>query len=160
MIYDALHALLTGPNGPLDALYLSRLPDRQVATGPDGVDVAVTTTSGLGPRRYLGERPLTGVQAFRSPTGGPPTDGGVLWWHVGVEFTLRGSDDASASAARAVIETGERLRAFLSQFAGPVDAGGETIQRIEVQDGPHELPGEARRRSMALLLAEVWHAPS
>ena len=147
MLYDALREILV-TDGPLENLYLNELPDEQTAD----VDVAAVPLSGIGATRALGSQPVVG-----GPRG-VEHDGGVLWWHTGVQLQARGRD---RNDPRPVAVAADAIRDVLAQFAGePVEHAGERIVRCEVSVPPAYYGQDERRRPIMALTVECWHRPA
>ena len=146
-LYAALAEILVD-EGPLDALYVLRLPAGQV--GP--VDVAYVPQGGAGSERYLGSAPVV---------DGPPGvthDGGVLWHRTTVQFQVRGEDPANPLA---VEQAADWVRDLLIQYAGTsVFKGGEEIIRCDITTAPNYFGQDEQERPVASLTVEVWHRPA
>ena len=125
-------------------LYLYRLPPEQVAA----VDLAYVPLSGVGAQRYLGSEPVAnGLH-----------DGGILWYHKGVQFQLRGKDPEDPEKVEA---SADRVRDLLIQFAGTsVVKADEEIVKIDLSSGPAYYGQDEQERPIAALTVEVWHRPS
>ena len=154
-LYDAMRVLLVKEDGdedgavlPLDTLYALRLPAEQ--THP--VDVAYVPLSGVGATRYLGSSPVA---------NGEPRiehDGGVLWYHKGVQFQVRGEDPGDPVA---VMEVADWIRDVLVQYAGTsVVKSGEEIVRCEITNAPSYYDQDEQERPIMALTVEVWHRPA
>ena len=145
-LYAALKVILVA-EGPLENLFLYRLPPEQTAAA----DVAYVPLSGVGAQRYLGSSPVT---------GGPPGvthDGGVLWFHVGAQFQVRGE---SAGDPVAVMLMADSVRDVLIQFAGAsVVKSGEEVVRCDITTAPYYFGQDSQERPIAALTVEVWHRP-
>ena len=140
--------MLLVDEGPLENLYLFRLPAGQ--TGP--VDVACVPLSGVGAQRYLGSSPVANGEP------GIEHDGGVLWYHTGVQFQVRGEDPEDPVA---VMQKADSVRNMLVQFAGgSVFKAGEEIVRIDITTSPNYFGQDEQERPIAALTVEVWHRPS
>ena len=147
MLFDALRALLVIPQGPLENLYHLRLPAEQ--TKP--IDVAFVPLSGVGATRYLGSSPVA--------NGGPGIehDGGVLWYHTGVQIQLRGGDPADPGP---VAQAADWIRDVLVQYAGDsVFKAGEEIVRIDITTSPNFYGQDEQERPIMALTIEIWHRP-
>ena len=155
MLYDAMRVLLVD-EGPLLNLYAARLPSEQTAP----VDVAFVPLSGVGATRYLGSSPISDEATDGYATGGPTGvthDGGVLWYHTGVQFQLRGTDPEEPLV---VMQVADRIRNVLIQYAGAsVVKADEEIIRIDLTTGPHYFGQDTQERTLAALTVEVWHKP-
>lgn len=158
-LYDALRTILVGgsnghPSGPLENLYRLRLPEEQTAE----VDSAYIPVTGLGPTRVLGSRPIQGV-SWRGPGNTDPHDGGVAWFHAGVQFQIRAQGN-EASEVEAAEVAAAAIRDILSQYAGaPVEIEGERIHRCET-NSPGFYEQDERGRPIMALTAEIWHKPA
>ena len=156
-LFGALKTILVD-EGPLVQMHEHRLPPTQVYD----VDVAMIPASGIGGEFALGSRPIA------SDTAGVTTDAGLLWWHSGVQFQVRGRnpyDDPSGP-----MRVAEQIRDVLCQYRGEgvVKAGHEVV-RIGVTDSPNvvwfrdrdlgQAKRDARRRAEVYLGVEVWHRP-
>ena len=148
MLYDAMRRILVD-DGPLSSLTLYRLPDEQVGE----VDTAFVPLSGIGATRALGSQPVSG-----GPVG-VTHDGGVQWYHTGVQFQCRARDPDDP---RAAVRTADSIRDVLAQYAGeevvPV-VGGDRIVRCEITTAPRFLEQDIRGRPVSSLTVEVWHRP-
>ena len=145
MLYNALHEILVD-GGTLDSLYLFRLPPEQVAD----VDVAFIPLSGVGATRSYGSAPVTGKV-------GVTHDGGVQWYHTGVQIQFRGRDPDTVVP---IMELADCVRDVLVQFApGVYDYRDETIVRVDVTNSPSFYEQDERDRLVAGLGLEVWHRP-
>ena len=145
MLYDALHELLVLPSGPLDNLYFFRLPDEATAE----VDVAYIPISGVGATRAFGSQPVQG-----GPVG-VTHDGGVQYYHTGVQFQIRARDPANP---RPAMQAGNDIRDVLVQYAGTeVVVAGELIVRCDVTTAPSFYEQDNLERAIAALTVEVWH---
>ena len=146
-LYDAARTLLVD-EGPLENLYLFRLPAEQTAP----VDVAHVPLSGVGAQRYLGSSLVVG-----GPMG-VSHDGGVLWYHTGVQFQVRGEDPGDPEA---VMDLADAVRDVLIQYAGTsVVKSGEEIVRCEIGTAPTYFGQDEQERPIAALTIEVWHRPT
>ena len=145
-LYDAMHTILVD-EGPLDNLFLDRLPPKQTAD----VETAFVQLSGTGAERAFGKQNVIGAPE------GVTHDGGVLWWHSGVQFQVRGHDpDAPGPVAVAA----DAIRDVLAQYAGEeIVKNGEKIVRCEVSNPPAYYGQDRRGRSIRALTVEVWHRP-
>ena len=170
MLFDALEQILVD-DGPLDALHLMALPPKQLSA----VDVSVVPVSGVGAQRYLGHRDIS------DGPRGVTHDGGVDWYHSGVQLYFRGWGGL-AGVGRKVMEAADSARDMLAQFTGaPVVRGGELVHRVEITNPPYWLESDrdvsgidkpsrgrdTRRgadqrlqgRIVVVLTIEVWHRP-
>ena len=156
-LYYALHRILVTPDGPLPNLFALQLPDE--TTDPGDVDVAFVPVSGTGPTRQLGSRPVTDAP-YSGPGGIAAHDGGVAWYHDGVQFEVRGWDGADPDSVERAMEVADQIRDTLVQYAGtPVIVEGEEIVRCEITSGPSYIGQDERERNIMLLIVEVWHNP-
>ena len=145
-LYDAMQALLVD-KGPLENLYLFRLPPQQTAA----VDVAHIPLSGVGAERYLGSAPVANAP------DGVLHDGGILWYHTGVQFQVRGQDPEDPGP---VMQVADWIRDVLIQYAGTsVVRGGEEIIRCDITTAPNYYGQDEQERPIAALTVEVWHKP-
>ena len=146
-LYAAMRVLLV-EQGPLENLFLYRLPPEQ----KEAVDVAYVPLSGVGAQRYLG---LTPVMEGHP---GVMHDGGVLWYHKGVQFRVRGEDPENPEP---VEEAADSIRDVLVQYAGTsVFRAGEEIVRIDITTAPSYYGQDEQERVIAALTVEVWHRPA
>ena len=146
-LYRAMRALLVAPEGPLENLYLYRLPPEQTAD----VDVAHIPQGGSGSERYLGSAPVV------NGVPGVTHDGGVLWHRTAVQFQVRGEDPADPSQVAAVADS---IRDVLIQFVGAsVTEGGEEIVLCDLTSAPAYFGQDEQERLVASLMVEVWHRP-
>ncbi len=121
---------------------------RQV--GP--VDVAFVPLSGVGAQRYLGSSPVVD-----GPLG-VTSDGGVLWFHSGVQFQVRGEDPEDPSP---VVQMADQVRDVLVQFAGgSVVKAHEELVRVDITMSPHFFGQDEQERPIAAMVTEIWHRPA
>ena len=139
-LYAAMKVILAREGN----LYLYRLPPEQVAA----IDVAYVPLSGVGAQRYLGSEPVAnGLH-----------DGGILWYHKGVQFQVRGRDPEDPEK---VEEAADRVRDLLIQFAGTsVIVADEEIVRVDLTSESAYYDQDEQERPIAALTAEIWHRPS
>ena len=155
-LYEAMESMVAGavPN-----LYLLRLPD--VPTNSPGPDAAYIPIPGTGATRAFGSETLQPADSvdFFSPEGDDPHDGGILWYHSGVQFQIR----AAGNSDNQILETvkaADDIRDALAQFAGtPIDLLGERIIRCEIVSSPTFYEQDEKGRPIMSLTVEVWHKP-
>ena len=179
MLYLAMWKLLVRPDGEdptakpegfadgvegsgfLDALFLYRLPAEQCHE----VDVAFKPVSGIGATRAFGSREVEDITPL--PGGGETAhDGGVQWYHSGIQFQLRGRDTGETGTLK-VASTADQIRDMLIQVAGePVivrwggeGVKGEEIVRCDISTAPRFYRQDRRERVIASLQVEAWHRP-
>ena len=153
-LYEAVHDILV-TRGPLDAMYLERLPAEQVGD----IDVAFVPSSGIGEKRTYGRHEIPGA-SWRAPDGNAH-DGGVYWIHTGVDLQLRCRDGADPAMMKSRIRMGEEVAAVLMQYKGsPVVVQGETIVRCELTASPYFYEQDDRGRPIGAMTFEVWHRPA
>ena len=154
MLYQALVSILAD-HGPLSALYALELPIEQV--NDDGVDVAFIPISGVGATTALGSTPVANAP-FDAPGGGAGHDGGVLWWHTGVQFQIRAADGFDGDSRIEAMRIADIIRDTLSQYRGePAVVDSETIYWAEVTGVPSYLEQDELGRDIIALTVEVWH---
>ena len=145
MLYHAMREILID-DGPLDDLYLARLPPEQAGD----VDVAMIPLSGVGATRSYGSRPVTGRRGLTH-------DGGVQWYHTGVQMQFRGGDPDHPVP---VAELADDVRDIMAQFApGSYDFSDERLVRVDVATSPHFYEQDEDDRLIMALGLEVWHRP-
>ena len=145
MLYEALRQLLVD-EGPLANLFALRLPPRQV----DAVDTAFVPLAGTGPQRTFGKRAVIG-----GPTG-VTDDGGVAWYHSGVQLQMRARDPDEALAA---YDMANEARDMLAQLTAPTSRDMEEIIRVDITISPRFLSQDERGRVVISATYEVWHRP-
>ena len=164
MLFEAVYDLLVAPNGPLDNLFLLRLPDRDTSAD---VDVAFVPVAGIGPERAFGKTDYTD-----SGIAGLDHDGGVLWNHSGVQFHFRAANERQVDV---VVRTADTIRDILNQYTGGAateslsdgsgslpdgtarTGPGERIYRVEVTGAPVFYEQDDRGRAIMALTADFWH---
>ena len=152
MLYRAMREILV-EDGPLDGLFLYRLPPEQ----RHDVDVAHRPISGIGAQRSFGSRRVY-TDSYEAPDGGPAHDGGLQWYHTGVQFQCRGRNPDDPETVEAAANL---IRDVLIQYAGtPVVKAGEEIVRCEIATAPRYYGQDDQERVIASLQVEVWHRPA
>ena len=147
--------------GFLDGLYFYRLPAKQC----NDVDVAFRPISGIGAQRAFGSREVEGVTPL--PGMDEAHDGGVQWYHSGVQFQVRGSSPGGGPGdVLDVARTADQIRDMLVQVAGgPLivrwkdDVKGEEIVRCDISTAPRFYRQNRLEQPIAALQVEVWHRP-